>query len=357
METDVLIIGGGLSGLYLADQLNRAGVDFQLLEARDRFGGRISTFSHMKQEFDLGPAWFWPGQPRISSLVDRFSLRKFDQYSIGILSYEDERGHVQRGEGFASMQGSWRLEGGFQALIHALRASFPEDRLHLSMALKSLSQEEDGVIGVTVNGLRVRATRAVLCLPPRVAAEKIVFNPPLTQPAQKAMEDVPTWMAGQAKALAVFDRPFWREAGLSGDAMSRMGPMVEIHDASPVENGPYALFGFIGVPPQHRRDQDRLKEQILAQLVRLFGDDAGAPIALTLKDWASDPWTSTPLDQAPLYAHPHYGLPPVLRDLWDGSLVMSGTEVGSQFGGFLEGALEAAEDSFSALMKDQQSGS
>ena len=38
-----LIIGGGLSGLYLAEQLEARGQDYHLLEARDRFGGRIKT--------------------------------------------------------------------------------------------------------------------------------------------------------------------------------------------------------------------------------------------------------------------------------------------------------------------------
>ena len=356
MATDVLIIGGGLSGLYLADHLHRAGIDFKLLEARDRFGGRISAFRHKGQTFDLGPAWFWPGQPRMSALVERFSLRQFDQYSTGVLSYEDERGQVRRGEGFASLQGSWRLEGGFDALIRALSDALPKDRLNLSMPVQSLSKE-DGVIAVTDSGSRVRAKRVVLALPPRLATERIVFHPPLEGSAQKAMESTPTWMAGQAKALAIYDRPFWREAGLSGDAMSRMGPMVEIHDASPARNGPFALFGFIGVPPEHRQDQERLRESILAQLVRLFGQDAGAPEALTLKDWAFDTWTSTPLDQMPLSAHPHYGLPALLSDLWDGSLLVSGTEVASQFGGFLEGALEAAEHSFSILIGDQKDGS
>ena len=42
-STDVAIVGGGLAGLNAARQLQRQGVDFQLFEARDRFGGRILT--------------------------------------------------------------------------------------------------------------------------------------------------------------------------------------------------------------------------------------------------------------------------------------------------------------------------
>ena len=68
-QTDILIVGGGLAGLSLASQLQRSGIDYHLMEARDRFGGRIMAHPHNGAVFDLGPAWFWPGQPRIERLV------------------------------------------------------------------------------------------------------------------------------------------------------------------------------------------------------------------------------------------------------------------------------------------------
>ena len=290
-----LIIGGGLSGLSLADALEAKGHDYMLVEARNRFGGRIMTEHHGAGYFDMGPAWFWPGQPRIAALIDRLGLEKFDQFADGILTFEDERGQVQRGRGFSSMQGSWRVKGGLGAL------------------------------------------------PPRLAAE-ITYTPALPKNAVSVMQGIATWMAGQAKAVAVYDTPFWRDEGLSGDAQSRVGPMVEVHDASPAQGGPYALFGFIGIPPQGRADEQIFRQHLRDQLIRLFGPKAGEPAQLYVKDWAFDPQTSTMADQAPLYAHPTYGLPQVLTQLWDDTLHFGGTEVAAQFGGYVEGALEAAEN-------------
>lgn len=337
-----LIIGAGLSGLYLATCLEAEGHDYHLVEARERIGGRIKTTTVGNGYFDMGPAWFWPGQPRMASLVARLGLNKFNQYATGDLIFEDEGGRVQRGYGFASMEGSWRLEGGLKRLVDALAAQVPDARLSLGAQVVRLDRRGELCCATLQDGTTCEADRVVLAMPPRIAA-KLDFAPVLPASAARAMANLPTWMAAQAKAFAVYDTPFWRAAGLSGDAMSRRGPMVEIHDASPAKGGPPALFGFLGMPPKARADAERLTLAVREQLVRLFGTEAAQPRELFTKDWAFDPLTATAADAAPQFTHPAYGLPTALRGLWDGHLVFAGSEVAPTFGGYLEGALEAAE--------------
>lgn len=337
-----LIIGGGLSGLALAERLEGEGQDYHLLEARDRFGGRILTERLGEGYFDMGAAWFWPGQPRITNLIARLGLRRFDQHAAGDLIFEDENGLVQRGYGFASMKGSWRLEGGLARLTQALQDRLPETRKQLNAQVTSIELLGDVCRVTLTDGSALSADRVVLAMPPRIAVG-LVFVPELSAHSVQAMANTPTWMAGQAKAVAVYDTPFWRDAGLSGDAMSRRGPMIEIHDASPADGGPYALFGFIGVSPQARADKQMLRKAIEAQFMRLFGEEAASPRGLFLKDWAYDPLTATPADAAPQHSHPTYGLPGALQNLWDGRLIFAGTEVAHGYGGYIEGALEAAE--------------
>ncbi|MFY0616034.1 flavin monoamine oxidase family protein [Shimia sp.] len=339
--TDVAIIGGGLAGLTLARHLLHAGVDFQLLEARDRFGGRIKTGHVGAGYYDLGPAWFWPGQPRMAALTLDLGLSIFEQYSEGALCVEDEHGRVARGGGFASMQGSLRVAGGLGGLIVSLADTLPRERLHLQTAATRITKNT--VVVHTLEGLRtITAQRIVIALPPRLAQDAIEFEPTLDAETRQIMQNVPTWMAGQAKIVAVYDHPFWRAAGLSGDVMSRRGPMVEIHDASPAEGEPFALFGFVGVPAETRQDQAMLKRASVEQLVNLFGPNAGNPRAVFLKDWAFDANTATKMDHIPVYAHPSYRMPPALKALENHGIFFAGTEVAPSFGGYLEGALEAA---------------
>ncbi len=359
MNTDVLIVGGGLSGLSLARRLQSLGVEYHLVEARPRLGGRIFTeavhFEGQTGYFDTGPAWFWPGQPRMEKLVQELGLKAFLQYAEGELSFEDERGQVSRGRGYASMAGSYRLAGGLSALVDVLHQHLDPDKLSRSLRVTELKQSQAKItatcVDINQNDKTITCRRVVLALPPRVAAERIHFSPALPESAITAMQGIATWMAGQAKIIAVYDRPFWREAGLSGDAMSRMGPLVEIHDASPEQGGPYGLFGFVGIPVAARQQNiESLLRASQTQLARIFGPEALNPIHLILKDWACEPDTATHLDYSIQHSHPAYGLPHALSNLWQTCLLLSSTEVAATFGGYLEGALEAAEQAEQSIL-------
>jgi monoamine oxidase len=365
MKTHILIIGGGLAGLSLAWQLEKQGIDYQLIEARDRFGGRIhahkGSANQISASFDMGPSWFWPGQPRIADVINQLGLQAFEQYSLGEIMFEDVSGKAQRGRGYASMQGSYRLKGSMQMLIEEIQQRLTAERLTLGCratviervdaAIKTHISDANGATSI------IESQKVVLALPPRVAAEILSFKPKLSAEVISSMQNIPTWMAGHAKVVAIYKEAFWRNDGLSGDAMSRRGPLVEIHDASPEDhltqkNGPYALFGFMGIPAHVRaNNRQMLIDATLDQLVRLFGEQAKIPLDIAIQDWAFEPETATPLDQAPLNQHPDYGLPRSLKHIWDGDIILSSTEAAPRFGGYLEGALEAAAATFEQLMQ------
>lgn len=339
-----LIIGGGLSGLALADLLHQQGQEVHLLEARSRFGGRIKTVDTL----DLGPSWFWPGQPRIAAAITRFGLTRFDQFAAGALSFEDATGAVTRDRGLSAMQGAWRLSGGIGKLVDAVVSHLPVDRLHLNSAVTSMTRTATGTDVTLADGTVWQARTVVLALPPRIAA-KLTFDPPLPDAALHSAQAIPTWMAGQAKAVATYPATFWRDAGLSGDAFSHHGPLAEIHDASGPGGTTPALFGFLGLPASARTDVPGLKTAILSQLTRIFGPQASQPTTLHLQDWATAPFTATPRDHTP--NHPSGGLPAPLTNLWDGTLHLCSTEIARQSSGLLEGALEAAAATFQKVCR------
>ncbi|MGJ8621957.1 MAG: flavin monoamine oxidase family protein [Yoonia sp.] len=347
MKTKTLIIGGGLSGLSLAHALQQAGHDYQLIEARDRLGGRIKSLTVGNSHFDLGPSWIWPGQERVAKLLKDLGLVTFAQWDRGAQLFEQPDGTVLHNSGFMSMAGSYRIAGGTSALTGALAAGLDPARVHLGAAAQRISADP---FGAFAGDTFVAAEKIVLAVPPRLAAQ-LEFQPALPEPATDGLQGLPTWMAAHAKFVAVYPTPFWRDNGLSGDASSRHGPMAEIHDASPDDASFGALFGFMGVPAAQRaRAGQALADAAVAQLVRLFGDAAGTPLATHLQDWSRAPFTATAADASPPPGHPAYQMPQALRQVWDDRLIFAVTELAPDNGGLIEGALAASEAAARAIL-------
>lgn len=357
MHVDVVIIGGGLSGLHAAYQCQKRHIQYALLEARNRFGGRILSFngSNVYQAdlaaFDLGPSWFWPEQQRMHALLKELGMdnEKFFHNSQGVGVYEDAHGYVQRGVDGISMSGAYRLKGGIRQLIKKLHESLSSDNVLCNAAVCNIKYCSDKLTTTyVVNNVenQLVSNHVILTLPPRVALAHIHFEPCFSEERKKQLLDIATWMAGHAKLVCVYDQPFWRQQGMSGDVISHRGPLQEIHDASYEAGSLYALFGFVGVPPAHRRNrQEELKKMSVEQLGRLFGEQALNPVAVYLQDWAQEQYTSTELDQELQRFHPLNNIGDINEPSWNHRLIWSGSEAADYRGsnnGFLEGALEAS---------------
>ena len=354
----VVIVGAGLSGLVVANLLERSGLGLEvtLLEARERIGGRVLGLDSADgmHRFDLGPAWVWPqANPRLADWLHTLGLRVFEQHTRGAGLVELPSQAVRRhATGFAQQPPSMRVVGGMSALTDALRARLQRTQLVLGARVRSLHARADGSVGVEVEveieraeqGTTLMASSVVLAMPPRLLASGLRWSPPLPAALQQRWADAPTWMAGHAKLLAVYATPFWRAAGLSGSAVSQAGPLAEVHDASDAEGGHAALFGFVGVPVAWRRRMGRqaLIDAALAQLARLLGPEALAPHSVQLQDWADEPGTATPADAAPVSAHP-VPVSTAMPAPWRDCIQLAGSEFAPDFAGYLEGAVLAAE--------------
>jgi monoamine oxidase len=356
----VLIIGGGLAGLTAARLLHYAGIAFQLLEARDRLGGRIlstdASGEISNDGFDLGPSWFWPGmQPKMAALVAELGLSHFPQYSDGDVIYQRMSGEApQRYRGMRQEPQSMQLAGGTGAIIRALASSLPTSSIRLNARVVRVALDGQDVeisfIGENGSEQKMRASHVLFALPPRLLEATISFSPALDAATARRWRDTPTWMAPHAKFFALYDRPFWRDGGLSGTAQSMVGPLVEIHDAT-TASGQAALFGFVGVPAERRLavGQDALVAACIQQLASLFGREAANPVTILFKDWAADPLSATPDDRI-AGGHPSPDRRPWVNGDWQAHVSLAGSETSLSEPGYLAGAVEAAERAVTGLL-------
>ena len=309
----VIIVGAGLSGLYLAWRLHQRVVDVVVLEARDRVGGRILSNcidDNIENSFDMGPAWVWPQyQQRLKRLTEELGIKRFKQFTDGEMLYEADLHNIQRYGGSSSHAESYRIEGGCRALTDALQSQIPDACIQLDTRVDFIDGSTLSLQALTNEKLCLyTAEKIILAMPPRLIQQSIAITPQLPQEISDLWESIPTWMAGHCKIVFIYAKPFWREQGLSGEAFSRYGPLTEIYDASPASESYFALTSFVGINALQRRkiSAEQLIKLSLDQLQRLFGVKSLNTIDIQLQDWSKELFTSSEMDISKGASHPHY---------------------------------------------------
>jgi monoamine oxidase len=351
----VIIVGGGLSGLYAAYLLEQRGVPYQLLEAQSRLGGRVlgaQNKLNSNHYFDLGPAWIFPHQQNIQRLVKTLDIPLFEQYSTGDVLYQiSEYQPPSRIKGAGDLQ-LLKIQGGIQSLISALQNTIEPENIQLNHAVTHIERQSNlWQLTVLHNGVEQQfsADELMLAMPPRIIAPYLANKQWISSLLVSELQQSQTWMAGQAKFVVAYTTPFWRDQGLSGQIFSQTGPMVEIHDATTDTNMNYGLFGFLGWPASRRSQltDSQLKNACLAQLANCYGPVAYEFTECYLKDWAADQFICTDEDRLEASRHPEFSLSNHLQQLGALHLHFIGSEFADIDPGYLEGALNAVDLNFS----------
>jgi monoamine oxidase len=107
-DCDVVVVGAGLAGLTAARELAGAGLDVQVLEARDRVGGR--TLNHSvgdgpEDVVELGGQWVGPTQLEVMALAEELGLATYPTHSEGKNLFEVAEGKIKRYSGTIPMLG------------------------------------------------------------------------------------------------------------------------------------------------------------------------------------------------------------------------------------------------------------
>jgi monoamine oxidase len=202
---------------------------------------------------------------------------------------------------------------------------------------------EHSPYGVTVlaDGVSVRGRRAIVAIPPTLAG-RIAYDPPLPGHRDQLTQRMPQGTV--IKTMFVYDRPFWRDDGLCGQAQSDVGPAKVIFDNSPPDGSPGVLLAFLEGERARRLGrvgEDDRRREIEAGLVRLFGPRAGNAERYIERRWADEEWTRGCYGcYMPTGGWTSYG--DALRAPI-GPLHWAGAETATVWSGYMDGAVSSGE--------------
>ncbi|KJL48862.1 Putrescine oxidase [Microbacterium hydrocarbonoxydans] len=182
-----------------------------------------------------------------------------------------------------------RVVGGLQQVPQLLAERLGDD-VFLNQPVRTLEWSDAGVIATT-DQMTVKARYAILAFAP-VLYNRISFVPALPRRQHQMHQHLS--MGFVIKVHAVYDRPFWRESGLSATAFSPYELCHEAYDNTNHGDERGTLVGFVS--DQNADDlftltAEERKERILESLSHYYGPEAKNPVVYYESDWGTEEWT------------------------------------------------------------------
>ena len=182
-----------------------------------------------------------------------------------------------------------RVVGGSQLISLRMAEELGEGIVELSSPVRAITHGADEVT-VRSDRLSITARRVIVAVPPTLAA-RIAYDPPLSARRDGLSQRMA--QGSVVKCMAVYERPFWRDRGLSGAITSVTGPVSVGFDNSPPDGRPGVLLGFLeGRAARDAADLPQAERRALVAecFGRLFGPEAADPIGYVDRAWGADEW-------------------------------------------------------------------
>ncbi|KHK96608.1 hypothetical protein LK09_14875 [Microbacterium mangrovi] len=418
------MVGGGISGMTAARDLQRSGLDdFVVLEARDRVGGRTLIQHADGVIVDGGATWVNPNQTAILDLLHELGIERFEQYSAGD-SYAILGGVAQKVKAAApnphlgrimdamvdtvSAEAPWeapnakewndmtfqefldtqdldeatlmitriafeiascapldeitllnllfamRATGGF-AGIGAPTSGLPQyhiiggmasiantiaeqlgDKVRLSSPVTKISNwDGPGPVRIETPGGVVEAHKVIMSMGGSLASQ-ITYEPELP-PLRKGLHDTIDRDHCLIKTHTVYERPFWRDNGESGQILWPGGLFNISADVTPPGTDKGVLVTLVRSPRgETPLTLEERKAGTIEAFAKAFGDEALHPTDFVMQDWLQEEYTKGVEDLWSPGLFYQYG--PALREPV-GNLIWGGTETSLFWCGFIDGAV------------------
>lgn len=274
-----------------------------------------------------------------AAILALFSAEPSDLSMLYLLWFVKSGGSLERLLNTTGGAQQSQLVGGSQQLAEGLAAQLG-DRLTLASPVRRITTDGERVV-VQAERMTVTARRVIVAVPPPMIP-RIVFEPGLSGLKDQLYQRMP--MGSVGKVIAIYRTPFWRSKGLTGQAVSDVGPVSNTFDLTAPGGGRGVLMGFVDA--QHARefwdlDQAERRQRALTQFARWFGSEAAQPA-----EYLDCSWDALPLHRGCPIAVPTpgalVGFGPALRRP-EGRVHFASTETALRWAGYMDGAIRAGE--------------
>lgn len=279
----VIIIGAGASGLAAAKVLEQNNIDYLILEATNRYGGRLKKDTTMADfPIDIGAEWIH-SNPRILNVIKG---KKGNQIDEELIPYKLESGAKWDGKKLKPVSKSYMNfiydfmpESKFKNstwydFVNDNIAKEVTQNVVYNSAVKSVDYSGEKIIITTAKGQKYEADKVVVTVSIGVLkSNNISFIPDLNSEKKKAIESI-TFNSGFKVALK-FSEKFYPDAI---ECKVKSGEKT-FYDIAFKKNAEANILGFLCTGDETEnyyslKSEQRIVSQIIKELDEMFGGKA-----------------------------------------------------------------------------------
>ncbi|QCE42339.1 flavin monoamine oxidase family protein [Psychroserpens sp. NJDZ02] len=347
-NTDILIIGAGLTGLTLAFLLKQTDLKVTIIEANTRIGGRIITKRNTNEApIDLGATWLIPQQTNVLNLLKTLNIDVFEQFYGATAIYQpDPNKQAQLVSLPTNDSVSYRIKNGTQTLTETLADQLDSTSIQTDTSVISIQLKAE-YLEVKTDKQTYHSKHVISTLPPALFNQNISITPELPDAITAVLPNTHTWMHNSIRVGFTYKTPFWKHPQSSGTIYANSGPLQEFYDHSNADQSVYALSGFMSAN-LHNLDQKQRKQLALDQLQSYYGDQALEYLSYEECVWIDQKHTIKP-DNNFLMPQQNNGHPLYQESYLNKRLFIAGAETSPIFSGKMEAAVSSAMHVFNSL--------
>ena len=184
---------------------------------------------------------------------------------------------------------AYRVVGGSQ-LIPIRLAERLGERVVLGAPARDIRWSEDGV-EIEAESVTARARAVIVAVPPTLTGA-IRFRPAL--PAWRLRMEQALSQGSIIKVLAVYEKPFWREEGLSGQGFAPYELVRELYDNSPPSRSVGVVTTFLAgenAEEAGRMSAEARRDAVVGGIAKYIGPHGRKPVDFIETIWSAEEWT------------------------------------------------------------------
>ena len=298
----VIIIGAGAAGLIAGHLLQQYGIDFQILEASDRFGGRVKGLKGFADfSIDLGAEWIHGNPSMLSELVHDDSVN----VDMDIIKYRPETvhfyydGEIHERNLASNFYGEHKFKtSGWHEFFELYIEPNISDKIVYNYPVEFIDYSEDQISVSATIGANYLADRVIVTTPISILRDEFInFYPDLSSTRLNALNKID--YPDGVKVFMEFSEKFYPDIlylGSISDYLEGVGGERIYYNAAfrkDSSKNVLALFSVGEITSEYTNlgSDEAILEKVLSELDEVFDGKASATLLQSrVQNWSAEPY-------------------------------------------------------------------